>query len=172
MPAGNTYEAIASATITSSGSGFDFQNIPGTYTDLRLIVSSRGTFASQSFGGSARFNGDSGNNYSWTRLFSDGSAQSQRSTDQNTANFGELPAANATSGIFGTVTIDFLNYSNTTTFKNYISRTSTIVSTSYVFTYIGLWRSTSAITRIQFGQSSIADLAVGSTATLYGIKAA
>lgn len=170
MPA--TYDAIATATITSSGTGFDFQNIPQSYTDLRLVVVSRGTFASQSFGGAARVNNDSGNNYSWTRIFSDGTAQSQRATNQNTLGFGELPSANASANIFGHVVIDFLNYSNTTTFKTCISRTNTIVSTAYVFAYVNLWRSTNAINRIVFGQSSIADLAVGSTATLYGIKAA
>ena len=166
-----TYDCIATATITSSGTGFDFQNIPQTYTDLRLVVYSRGTFASQSFGGAARLNNDSGNNYSWTRLFSDGGAQSQRGTNQNTLAFGELPAANASANIFGQVVIDFLNYSNTTTFKTCISYTSTIVSTAYVFAYVNLWRNTNAINRIAFGQSSIADLAVGSMATLYGIKA-
>lgn len=172
MPAGNTYEAIASATIVTDGQGFDFQSIPATYTDLRLVVSSRGTFASQSFGGAARVNNDSGTNYSYTRLFSDGTAQSQRETNQNTIGIGELPAANATAGIFGQTILDFINYSNTTTYKTILVRTSCIVTTSYTFTYVNLWRSTSAINRIVFGQSSIADLKAGSTATLYGIKAA
>lgn len=167
-----TYDALATTTIATDGQGFDFQNIPATYTDLRLIVYSRGTFSSQSFGGNFRINNDSGTNYSWTRLFSDGVAQSQRESNQNTANVGELPASSSTAGIYGQVIFDFMNYSNTTTFKTWLSRTSTIVSTSYVFTHVGLWRSTSAINRITFGQSSIADLKAGSMATLYGIKAA
>lgn len=166
-----TYKKIATATIATDGQGFDFQNIPATYTDLRLVVNSRGTFASQSFGGAGRVNGDGGSNYSYVRFFSDGSAQSQTGTNQDTYGVGELPAANATANIFGQTIVDFMNYSNTTTYKTILARTSCIVSTSYVFTYVNVWRSTSAINRITFGQSSLADLKAGSMATLYGIKA-
>ncbi len=171
MPA--TYEPIATATIASDGQGWDFQSIPSTYTDLRLVVYGRGTYASQSFGGYGRINNDSGNNYSYTRLFSDGTAQSQRSTNENTFGVGELPSANADAGIFGQTVIDFMNYSNTTTYKTIISRTSTLVSTSYTFTYVNLWRSTAAINRIIFGTAGgFTSMKAGSMATLYGIKAA
>jgi hypothetical protein len=167
-----TYEPIVTATIATDGQGFDFQNIPATYTDLRLVVYSRGTFASQSFGGAARVNNDSGSNYSFTRLFSDGTAQSQRGTNENTIGIGELPAANADANIFGQTVLDFIGYSNTSTYKTILVRTSCLVSTSYTFTYVNMWRSTSAINRVIFGQSGLSNLKAGSMATLYGIKAA
>jgi len=167
-----TYEPIATATIASDGQGWDFTSIPSTYTDLRLVVYGRGTYASTTFGGSGRFNNDSGTNYSYTRLFSDGSAQSQRNANTDTFNVGELPSANATANVFGQAVIDIFNYANTTTYKTLLVRTSTMTSTSYTFTYVNLWRSTAAINRITFGTAGLNSMKAGSMATLYGIKAA
>lgn len=164
-----TYEPIATATIASDGQGWDFTSIPSTYTDLRLIINGRGTYASTTFGGAGRFNGDSGTNYSWTRLFSDGNAQSQRQTNSDTFGVGEMPSANATANVFGQVVIDIMNYSNTTTFKTALVRTST---SGFTFTYVNLWRNTAAINRIVFGTASLNNMKAGSMATLYGIKAA
>ena len=170
MPA--TYTPIATATIATDGQGWDFTSIPSTYTDLRLVVYGRGTFASQTFGGYGQINGDSGSNYSYTRLFSDGSIQSQRATNETNLGVGELPSANATANVFGQTVIDFMNYSNTTTFKTMLIRTSAIASTAYTFTYVSLWRNTSAINRIVFGTAGFSAMKAGSVATLYGIKAA
>jgi hypothetical protein len=170
MPA--TYEPIATVTIATDGQGWDFTSIPSTYTDLRLVVYGRGTFASTTFGGYGRFNNDSGSNYSYTRLFSDGSAQSQRQTSADTFAVGELPSANASANIFGQTVIDILNYSSTTIQKTVLVQTSAMTSTSYTFTYVNLWRSTAAINRITFGTAGLNSMKAGSMATLYGIKAA
>ena len=164
-----TYEPIATTTITSDGQGWDFTSIPSTYTDLRLIVYGRGTYASTTFGGYGRLNNDSGTNYSYVRFFSDGTAQSQRQANQDTFGVGELPSANATANVFGQTVIDILNYSNTTTFKTVLARTST---PGYTFTYVNLWRNTAAINRITFGTAGLNSMKAGSMATLYGIKAA
>ena len=167
-----TYEPIATSTIASDGQGWDFTSIPSTYTDLRLVIYGRGTYASTTFGGYGRFNNDSGSNYSYSRLFSDGTAQSQGASNQDTFGVGELPSANATANVFGQTVIDILNYSNTTTFKTILVRTSTITSSSYTFTYVNLWRNTAAINRITFGTAGLNSMKAGSMATLYGIKAA
>ena len=172
MAAGPTYTPIATATITSDGQGWDFTSIPSTYTDLRLVVYGRGTYASTTFGGSGRFNNDSGTNYSYIRLFTDGSAQSQRNTNADTFNVGELPSANATANVFGEVVIDIMNYSNTTTNKTVLVRTSSMAGSNYMFAYVNLWRSTAAINRITFGTAGLNSMKTGSIATLYGIKAA
>lgn len=166
-----TFELISSTTVPSDNGTLDLQNIPQTFTDLRLIICSRSTYASQSFGGYGSFNNDNTTgNYPYTRFFSDGSAQSQRDQSLNGFAVGELASGNSTTNIFGMTIMDILDYTNTTTYKTWIARTSTIVSTAMVFHYAGHWKSTAAINRIKFDQAANS-LKAGTTANLYGIKA-
>jgi anti-sigma-K factor RskA len=65
--------------------------------------------------------------------------------------------------------IDFMNYSNTTTFKTAINRADN--ANRGMDAIVNLWRSTSAITSIKLYFSS-GNIASGAIATLYGIKAA
>ena len=163
MAAGNTYVAIAEQTLGSAAASVTFSSIPGTYTDLVLVLSvqdaSGNTFALQ-------FNGDTSTNYSRTRLLGDGSAASSGRT------------TNATSMVFnyvGTTTSEFsasianvMNYSNATTYKTALVRSNAApVGTS---ASVGLWRSTSAITSITINAGST--FATGSTFSLYGIASA
>ena len=62
------------------------------------------------------------------------------------------------------------NYSNTTTYKTWLSRSN--IPADFVGALVGLWRSTSAITTIQFLTTTADTFAIGTTFTLYGIKAA
>jgi hypothetical protein len=62
-----------------------------------------------------------------------------------------------------------MNYSNATTYKTALARTS---EDGVAAAYVGLWRSTSAITSITIDKGSSDNFASGSTFTLYGIKAA
>jgi hypothetical protein len=64
---------------------------------------------------------------------------------------------------------NIMNYSNTTTFKTMISRFSN--SSVIAQAEVSLYRSTSAITSIEIFTTPDS-FAVGSTLTLYGIKAA
>jgi hypothetical protein len=62
-----------------------------------------------------------------------------------------------------------MNYANTTTFKTHISRSNN--SSNFVMATVGLWRSTAAITSITLLTNTADTFSVGSTFTLYGIKA-
>jgi hypothetical protein len=62
------------------------------------------------------------------------------------------------------------NYSNSTTYKTFLSRANNAANAADGI--VGLWRSTSAITSIQFFYSDSSNIITGSSATLYGIKAA
>jgi len=71
----NTFVKIASVTVGAGGaSSIDFTSIPGTYTDLKVVISARGSRSnSGSQTVSVRFNSDSGANYS-RRSSTDGGA--------------------------------------------------------------------------------------------------
>jgi hypothetical protein len=158
-----TYEPIFTYTLPSAQASYTFSLIPGTYTDLVLIIT--GTVSTE---GSARFqcNGDTSTNYSTTLLFGNGaSALTGRAANQN---FGAI-------GRIGTVVsnsiIHFMNYSNATTFKTVLSRGN--LSNAYVTAQATLWRATpAAITSIVLTPENAANWDTGTTFTLYGIKAA
>ena len=167
MAAGNTYEAIATITTTTgTTTSQTFSSIPTTYTDLILVCSLKATSSNSSI--VARFNGDSGSNYSVTQLYGNGSsALSQRFSNQTEVqlNFAGFPTAANT---FAPLIVQFQNYSNTTTNKTFLSRSG--YASAQVDTSVGLYRSTSAITSITLFAGNFFD--VGCTFSLYGIAAA
>jgi hypothetical protein len=161
-----TYEPIATTTLGSTATTVSFTSIPGTYTDLVLVTSIKATSAdTNQF---MRFNSDSSTNYSQTNLYGTGtSALSfiQSSQDKiNSVLSGYLVTSQNSPGIY-----NIMNYSNTTTFKTMISRfnNSSVIAQAEV----SLYRSTSAITALEIFTTPDS-FAVGSTLTLYGIKAA
>lgn len=162
MPAGPTYDCIATTTLSTNQSSVTFSSISGSYTDLVYVIYNK----SGGTNSSIRFNGDGGSNYSLTQIYTDGStAASLKSTNATYAIGGVL-------GIDSTLVGNIMNYSNTTTNKNIIARGGT-GSGTYLDLCVSLWRSTSAITSVTFYQDSGgATWASGSTFALYGIKAA
>jgi hypothetical protein len=160
MPAGKTYTPIARTILNSNSSTITFSSISSNYTDLIFVINAK--HASSTQGTFFRVNSDTGNNYSRTFIFGNGSSV----TSARNSNFSYFDAM-----YFGTefVTniININNYSNTTTFKTFLARPSAVE----VAANVGLWRSTSAINSISI-QPSSGDFAVGSTFTLYGILAA
>lgn len=175
MPA--TYEPISTTTLTSNTKPVTISNIPSTYTDLRIVTT--GAINVSTGGGNPDYypilNGDSGANYSLTRLYGDGtSAASNRSSGWSSL-WGYDGSSTTSSQPVSITTWDFLNYSNTTTFKTVLQRIATIDnSTVYVtFATVQLWRSTSAINSITFNfQSNATGWITGTKITLFGIKAA
>ena len=167
MAAGNTYEAIATYTSPNgTGTNYTFSSIPSTYTDLVLVCSLKATSANSSI--VARFNSDSGSNYSVTQMYGNGSsALSQRFSNQTEVylSYTGFPTATST---FAPLIVHFQNYSNTTTNKTFISRSGYAAAATDVS--VGLWRSTSAISSITLYAGNFFD--TGSTFSLYGIKSA
>jgi hypothetical protein len=170
----STYEPIATTTLGSSQSSVTFGSggtISQAYTDLFLVFTAKQTGTSN-VNIKMTFNSDTGSNYSMTRLYGNGStASSDRVTSQNNFEVG-YPGGSSTPSIYALSTINIMNYSNTTTYKSFISRWGNVgTSDSYTLTQVGLWRSTSAITSITLAPVSNS-FDSGSTFTLYGIKAA
>lgn len=155
-----TYEPIATTTLATATSTVTFSSISGSYTDLILVINHKGTGTSNIC---FRLNADSSTNYSRTSINGDGtSVASYRSTNDNLGYIGVATTA------FGNTIMQFNNYSNTNTFKTILA--TTYQSNDSVISRVNLWRSTSAINQISLVSGPTYD--IGSTFTLYGIKAA
>jgi hypothetical protein len=166
MAAGPTYEPIATNTLGSAASDVTFSSISGSYTDLVLVMNLGASNSGVDI--FCQVNADTGSNYSNTRLTGDGStASSQRNTNASNMRFSDGGSPQTTAN---SVTIlNFMNYSNTTTYKTVLNRASN--GNRGVDAYVNLWRSTSAIISIKIYLSS-GNITSGSTFTLYGIAAA
>ncbi len=164
----NTYTPIVSQTLSSATNSITFSSIPSTYTDLILICSCASSLGSGSPSLGVQFNNDTSTNYSLSQLVGTGSAaSSNRSTSATEGQLGNMPTA---SGAFSSIIAHFMGYSNNTTNKTVLARSSD--ADNYVILRANLWRNTSAITTIRLFEGSASNLVVGSTFTLYGIKAA
>ena len=156
----STYEKIATTTLGSSQGTVTFSSIPATYTDLIIILNTTGTGSGVK---SLQFNSDTSSNYSCTVLYGDGSAAGSARYS-----VGYIDIFNSTTAQNANI-IQINNYSNSTTYKTYLSRQNTAAVS--VEAIVGLWRSTSAINAVSL-VASTNNWASGSIFTIYGIKAA
>ena len=173
----STYTPLYSQTLSGNTTSVTFSNIPTTYTDLRIVASLRSTRSALWDSLSLRFNSDSSSTYSGTNLQSNSSSNMTSGRESNSAlTFtGNFPAASAPSSVFGLITVDILNYSNTTTNKTYLAKGNAILNaTNNDLELISLlYRgSTAPITSITLLSQTSSSFVSGSTFTLYGIKAA
>ena len=164
-----TYEAIATVTVGSGGAAdITFSSIPGTYTDLCLLVSGRSAGVSQSI--QINFNGDNTDaNYSQKRIQANGSTVVSAGTYGKAA--GVAGENNMTASTFGNTSIYIPNYTSSAA-KSYsgdaVNENNS--TTAYIEPTAGLYTGTSAITSIKLFIDSSNNFAQYSTATLYGIK--
>jgi hypothetical protein len=162
----STYTPIATTTLGSAAASVTFSSISGSYTDLVLVVSYTGTLATAE--ARLQLNSDTGSNYSWTQLYGNGSsAASYRAS--NVTNLPLLPNEASSTTVPSTMIVNLQNYSNSTTNKTLLYRSS--ITSLATTANVGLWRNTSAITSIYLFTSA-STFAIGSTFTLYGVKSA
>jgi hypothetical protein len=162
----STYEPIATTTLSGSTSSVTLSSIPSTYTDL-IVEFVFGVASGDDI--LLRFNGDSGSNYSSTRLVGNGTAAASTRT---TSSSGILPRtpANQSTAITTSWRVNVMNYANTTTNKTTIARYD--FADGFTETDVGLWRNTAAITSLAIFTANNFNFSSGSIITLYGIKAA
>jgi hypothetical protein len=169
MAAGATYEPIATTTLSSAQTSVTFSSISGSYTDLVLIANSKVT-GSPGRVTTVQFNSDTGSNYSYTFMGGNGSTVSSgRSNNDDRIRIQGITGINADN--FYPVVMSIQNYSNTTTHKTSLIKTSEATGVQFL---CGLWKSTSAINEIRivaYGNTE-ENWASGCTFTLYGIAAA
>jgi hypothetical protein len=162
----STYTPIATQTLSTSAPSVTFSSIPQGYTDLIIVVN--GLVSTNASAAWLGFNNDTSTLYSSTRLTGSGSvAASSRFTDRtNSNNWYGGSAAGLSSTNNNTVTVQIQNYSNSTTFKTWMSKTSSLA----VEAVVGLYRSTSAITTVTLGMEGSVNYSSGTTFSLYGIQ--
>jgi hypothetical protein len=167
MAAGATYEPIATQTLTSAAASITFSSIAATYTDLRVVFVCQGATAGVS--GYLEYNGISTTTYSETYLEGNGTTATSGAVTSN--NNIDLRQGTAFSNLQpAMVTIDIFSYAGST-FKTCLIQTSQDYNGSgATVATVGLWRATSAITQVKLSGSG--NFAIGTTATLYGIKSA
>lgn len=167
MAIDNTYQAIATTTLGTTASSITFSSISGSYTDLVLVGSIIGGAGNDCL---IRLNSDTGANYSNTSLYGSGTAAASGRGSNSTFVYGNITSMD--SGEVNTMIMSFNNYSNTTTYKTILNRFNSTTAGKYVTATVGLWRNTAAINSILVTTIGSGDFAVGTSVTIYGIKAA
>ena len=156
----STYTPIATTTLGSAATSYTFSSIPGTYTDLVLVISNTAT--SSAVNPYIQYNGDTGS-MSATRVYGYGTGYGS-ARDASAFLIGDSTTTQ------NTFIVNIMNYSNTSSYKTAISRGS--ITDSSVTISVGVWRSTAAINSVKINQGGGVSFSAGSTFTLYGIKAA
>lgn len=161
MPGVQTYTLIDQTTLSSSAASVTFSSIPQIYEDLIIEVCGTCTVDAQNV--YIRLNGDTGNNYSYTRITGNGTtAASLR--DSN------IPYG-VTCDIGSTINssqIQIMSYSSASVNKTILENGG--IASSRVTAYVNLWRSTAAVTTVLLYPSS-GSFASGTTVRLFGVVA-
>ncbi len=164
MPA--TYEPIATTTLSSAASSITFSSIPSTYTDLRGVLNSTG-FATADRP-LIRFNGSS-SGYSGTNLYGDGATAGSVAYTSGT---GINIRDNITASKNFMLTIDIFSYAGSTYKTTLTNKSADENGAGSVANAVHLWQTTSAINEVSIRSTLGNNYNAGTTATLYGIKAA
>lgn len=172
MAAGSTYTPIATTTLGSAQTTVTFSSIPSTYTDVILQATMLQTGSATAYNGFIQLN-SSTTGYSRTGLRGNGtSASSFKSVSDDRLYFSV--DSDASNWVFST--FQFMNYSNTSTYKTILSRQNN--AAALVDAVVYLWQNTAAINTISItasdnrGSGTADQFASGTTFTLYGIAAA
>jgi hypothetical protein len=160
-----TYEPIATQTLASAAASITFSSISSAYTDLRLVIVLKATSGNTS-NLNLVLNSDTGTNYSYTTLRGDGtSAFSNSFTNNSNIRTG---SGNITAGNLSLFEIDLFSYAGSTFKTVLLNQSVDLNGSGQTIRSVNLWRSTSAVNRIDCNFSNNGD--IGTTATLYGIK--
>ena len=169
------YDALATVTVPSGGAAnITFAGIPTGYKHLQIRSLTRSSEAATIGGIYMQMNNDTASNYSWHRLFGDGSsAQAGAASTTTWILCGIAPSTNwsGTSNMFSANILDVLDYSSVV--KNKTVRALTGVDVNgggNIALHSGAWYNTStAVTSITFSPFN-GSWQQYSQFALYGVK--
>lgn len=164
------FDSTAGGAVAS----FDITPIAGTYKHLRLVAQLRGDTAATTVGVRLRVNNDSGANYDDQFLAGiNATASSGGANGGTSSSLGDVPAASATAGLAGALTLEVPNYAGTTFSTTFVSTTNGFNSQAAAGRNVevssGVWRTTSAVTRLTIFPNA-GNWVAGSRCTLYGFS--
>jgi hypothetical protein len=167
-----TYEPIATSTLASAAASITFSSIAASWTDLRLVIVAVSDATGAGSGLRIQYNNDTGANYTFVNLYATGAA----AATANSGGANDYPGLTNASSLSTTVPLfaiaDIFSYTGSTFKTNLSTVSSDTNSTGGKHEHMaGLWRSTAAITSVKIYLPN-PNLGIGTTATLYGIKAA
>jgi hypothetical protein len=168
-----TYSLISSVTVGAGGAAtIDFTSIPGTYTDLAVLVSAR-SVASSEDDLRLRFNNDTGNNYVFRSLYGSGSGSGGSGTGTiSFAYYGVIAGTSFTANTFTNMSAYIPNYAGSSYKSVSVDSVEENNATgTNALLIANIWNNTAAITSITISGAS-ANLTQYSTAYLYGISKA
>jgi hypothetical protein len=157
-------QLISSTTVGVGGAATsDFTSIPGTYTDLVLVLSARATSTTATI--TVAFNGSSA---SCTNSYLTGNAGFTPTSATGTTLVGYASTTSHTASTFGNLSIYIPNYAGATN-KNFsvdsVQENNGAAGVNLNI-FANRWANTAAITQITL---SLANFAQYSSASLYGI---
>lgn len=168
------YVLLQRIELNASASSVTFSNIPQSgYTDLKIVMSARGTRAANQDDFVVAFNGSS-SGFSYRQLYGGAGSGSivTGSSSGSTGFSGIVPAANNTASTFSSQEFYIPNYtSNTNKSFSIDSVSENNATTNWQLDLIAqLWSNTAAITSITFTPNN-GSWAANSTFSLYGLAA-
>lgn len=162
---------IQEVVTTASASSVTFSSIPNTYRHLKLMITARGTNASNDVGCQLRFNGDTGNNYDYQQFFvNGGSTAGVRSTSQSQLRFLQIAAANAAANVWDSGEYTIGDYASTTHFRSCFGIGSNHDTDLRLLTYSGRWKNAAAAISSIVVSPTAGNFVDGSKLQLYGIS--
>ena len=163
-----TYSLISKNILSSSQTSITFSSIPSTYTDLKIVVSARGSRSAINEGVNMSFNGSTS---SFTYKALQGNGASASSFSGTVGYFTDTDGDTATANTFGNGEVYIPNYASSNN-KSYSADSvgETNATTIYSQLVAGLWSNTAAITSITFTPTVGPNFLSGSSFYLYGIK--
>lgn len=177
VSADNYYmEPIATTLVGAGGSAtVTFSNIPQGYKHLQIRMIAR-TNRANSGGGDylkINFNGDTGTNYAYHEVYGNGTTAAAQAATSSAFGFLERAAdAGATSGMFGAILTDILDYANTNKYKTlrFLGGYDNNSTGGSVMLGSSLWMNTAPITSIVLTQGGGTSFAQYSRFSLFGLK--
>jgi hypothetical protein len=171
----NTYNLIASSTVVTPANAVTFSSIPQTYTDLKLVFSTRssdGSGAGQEV--EVAINAIT-SGYSSKMFYSNNGTSALAASASSNPFYtwgGGMSSSSATASTFGNSEMYFVNYTNSTAktaLTSSVTENAGVASFNNVATHVNT--TTAPITSITlYAWQSFINFVAGSTFYLYGIK--